>query len=122
MIDLVKPPLDEAYLEHYGVKGMVWGTRKMAKLGGYKTTGDISTAERKRFKREVETAKRGKGLAKDPTISPFTKKPVSKEFARAVLRKTYNDKQRNRHIKTGALVAGAVLAGKAIGSTVRGAT
>lgn len=121
MIDIEKPPLGGVYLAHYGVKGMVWGTRKMAKLGEYGSTSDITTQERKNFKREVELAKRGKGLARDHTTSSLTKKPVSKEFATAVLRKTFNDKQKVRFAKKGAIVTGAILAGTAVGTFVRGA-
>ena len=121
MIDTEKPPLGGVYLAHYGVKGMVWGTNKMARLGGYESTSDITTAERRRFKREVELAKRGKGLARDHTTSSLTKKPVSKEFARAVLRKAANTKKQVQYAKTGAAVTTVLLAGAAIGATVRGA-
>jgi hypothetical protein len=51
MIDADKPPLSEAYLEHFGVRGMHWGVRKDDHPGASRRTNKEASKDAHEFAR-----------------------------------------------------------------------
>lgn len=58
MLAADKPPLDEVYLEHYGVKGMKWGQQK---IHSFRNDPDSSGVSRKEARREIKIQNRQTG-------------------------------------------------------------
>lgn len=129
-------PLQEDidFLEHFGVKGQKWGVRREIRKAHFgeadrvkkiNSTGEKSAKKDPSFKEEVKATRKRQGISgatgaqktKDGLITgrltgdfkDSKGKPVSEDFANAVLKKAVDRNARAGNIATGALVAANLL-------------
>lgn len=107
-----KPPLDEALLRHYGVKGMHWGVRKKEELVGRSSGQSSSTKAYKAVKPKKPTPKEAAASVRKRQET-FLEKANPSDSNGSVKKGLSPGQKKALLIGAGALAAAAVVGGAA---------